>query len=203
MGIPAEKIYLKPNFLQGKTQQPETIDFGKYYLFVGRLETEKGILNLLNAYQNLKSEYPLYIVGSGGLQSVVEQYASDNYKIQYLGQRTREEVIQYMQGAIALIFPSTWYEGFPLTILEAYSQSLPVIGSNIGSVSYAIQNGITGLTYPVGDEKALTQALFFIEANPEKWLALKQRVLENLDDIYFADQNINYLLEIYRSLIEA
>ncbi|ANV86363.1 hypothetical protein AWQ22_02095 [Picosynechococcus sp. PCC 7117] len=202
MGIPAEKIYLKPNFLQGETKWLETIDFGKYYLFVGRLETEKGILNLLNAYQNLKSEYPLYIVGSGSLQSVVEQYASDNHKIQYLGQRTREEVIQYMQGAIALIFPSIWYEGFPLTILEAYSQSLPVIGSNIGSVSYAIQNGITGLTYPAGDEKALKRALLSIENDRKDWIDLKKNILNNLDEIYFVDNNISFLVEIYQRIVK-
>ncbi|WP_148293450.1 glycosyltransferase [Picosynechococcus sp. NKBG15041c] len=80
MGVPEKKIYLKPNFIQPKIQKSKTISFGKYYLFVGRLEEEKGILNLLNAYQDLKSEYPLYIIGSGNLQSIVEKYALENPK---------------------------------------------------------------------------------------------------------------------------
>ncbi|WP_158505997.1 glycosyltransferase [Picosynechococcus sp. NKBG15041c] len=113
----------------------------------------------------------------------------------------REEVIQYMQEAIALIFPSIWYEGFPLTILEAYSQSLPVVGSDIGSVSYAIQDGVTGLTYATGDEGALKQALISIEADPENWLELKKNILNNLDDIYFPEKNIDYLLDIYHYII--
>ena len=108
-----------------------------------------------------------------------------------------------MQEAIALIFPSIWYEGCPLTILEAYSQSLPVVGSDIGSISDIIQDRVTGLTYSASTKENLKQALASIEANPKKWIELKEKVINSLDDICFANQNIDYLLGLYRELVDA
>jgi glycosyltransferase involved in cell wall biosynthesis len=203
IGIPEHKIYIKPNFLANPQPNPKTPEFGKHYLYVGRLVPEKGIHILLEAYQQSNSQYPLIIIGSGELQPLVEEAAKYNPHIQYLGQQPRAIVLEYMRQAIALIFPSIWYEGFPLTILEAYSQSLPVVGSDIGSVSYAIENGVTGLTFPVGDEQALSQIFSSIEADPKKWIELKEKVLDSLSDTYFPNHNIDCLLEIYRNVISS
>ncbi|QCS49041.1 glycosyltransferase [Picosynechococcus sp. PCC 11901] len=202
MEIPAKKIYIKPNFIDDIPKIQHEAKFGEYYLFVGRLSPEKGIHILLEAYQKSNSSYPLVIIGSGELQATVEAAVKANPKIRYLGQQPKEQVKEYMQRAIALIFPSIWYEGFPLTILEAYSQSLPVVCSDIGSVSYAIEDGVTGFTYPAGNEEALKQVLASIEANPENWLGLKNKVLDSLDDIYFSKKNVHYLLRIYQELID-
>ena len=67
--------------------------------------------------------------------------------IEYLGRQPREKVLSLMRDATALIFPSVWYEGFPMTILEAYASGLPVVASDLGSMASIIADKITGLRF--------------------------------------------------------
>lgn len=201
IGIKKEKIHVKPNFIEEKfdrvnKQEPT---FGKYYLFVGRLAPEKGIHLLLDAYQNANLQYPLLIIGSGELEEIVKEASQNNPKIIYVGQQPKDKVYEYMQEAIALVFPSIWYEGFPLTILEAYSQSLPVIVSSLNSVNSAFKNGIISFAYQAEDKKDLSKALILIEADKKEWLDTKKKAMSSLDEIYLPNHNIDYLLKIYNS----
>ena len=63
LDIPENKIYVKPNFIRPTSLPNRKIEFGSYYLFVGRLIEEKGIFPLLKAYELANPEFPLVIVG--------------------------------------------------------------------------------------------------------------------------------------------
>jgi glycosyltransferase involved in cell wall biosynthesis len=52
-----------------------------------------------------------------------------------------------MDGAIALVFPSVWYEGFPVTIAESFARGLPAIASNLGAMSEIVKDQETGLLF--------------------------------------------------------
>jgi glycosyltransferase involved in cell wall biosynthesis len=212
LGIPAEKIFLKPNYVSANPINPvlttnqlhtsEHQQFGSYYLFVGRLVEEKGIRTLLEGYQLSRSGFPLTIAGTGELENIVVEAVGQNPMIRYVGLQTRAQVLELMQGAIALIFPSIWYEGLPVSILEAYSCSLPAIGSNLGAMGHAILPELTGQLFAPADAADLARKITELEANPQKWLSLKQNLKQYVDPAYFADANYHQLMQIYQRTIQ-
>ena len=96
-----------------------------YFLYVGRISKEKGVDIFCKAITELGMKG--IAVGDGDEKGELEkQYPN----IEFPGWKNKSEVKQYMKDARALMFPSRWYEGQPLTILEAQSIGLPVICSN-------------------------------------------------------------------------
>lgn len=100
------------------------------YIYVGRVDKEKGIDFLCNAF--LGGNKKLLVVGDGTeLKNFREKYESEN--ISFTGWVNHDDVLMYMCKAKALIFPSLLYEGAPLTIFEAQSMGLPVIVSKFSN----------------------------------------------------------------------
>lgn len=96
----------------------------KYYLYVGRISKEKGVDLFCQAITELGLKG--IAVGDGDEKEKLErQYPN----IEFTGWKNKDEVKQYMKGAIALIFPSRWYETMGLTVLEALILKTPVIVS--------------------------------------------------------------------------
>lgn len=113
-----------------------------YYLYVGRISKEKGVDLFCQAITELG--YKGVAVGDGDEKQKLE----DNYpNIEFVGWKNKNEVKEYMKNAKALIFPSRWYEGAPLTTIEAFSVGLPCIVSNKCAASEFTQNNINGLLF--------------------------------------------------------
>lgn len=202
LGIPEEKMYLKPNFVERKEVTTQNHEFGSYYLYVGRLTEEKGIHLLLESFQLSESKYPLIVVGDGELKEVVISAAQDNPMIRYEGTQTPQQVKQWMGSAIALLFPSLWYECLPMTILEAYCCSLPVISTDVGVMLNMVQPHKTGLIISPPLSTAMAEAISWIEANAQNWVTLKYNLLKEFNQIYFADSNYKQIINIYQTIIK-
>jgi len=130
LGIPESKTAYLPYFVDIKPPA-RPVKKGDYYLFVGRLSEEKGIIELLEIFKNLP-EKKLKVIGTGPLQKQVEVYKK--YKnIEILGFMKRSNIQPILQRARALIVPSLWYETGPINAIEALVSNTPVIGSGIGS----------------------------------------------------------------------
>jgi glycosyltransferase involved in cell wall biosynthesis len=143
------------NFVPGLHQITPTNTKGTYFLFYGRLSREKGVETLLKAAQ--KAGIRLKVVGTGNLY---EKYVAASYKnIEFLGYKTGRELEGLVKNASFVVVPSEWYENNPLTILEAYSQGKPVIGSAIGGIPEIIEEGKTGFLFEAGNEEQLTKCL--------------------------------------------
>ncbi|MBM4401208.1 MAG: glycosyltransferase, partial [Crenarchaeota archaeon] len=125
-GLDAGKIVVKPNCIQ--SDPGSRPDGGRYALFVGRLSREKGLGTLLEAARKAPS-VPLKIIGIGSLfndlASAVQESRLNN--IELCGFLCQNEILSFMKGARFLIFPSEWYEGFPLTLVESFACGLPVV----------------------------------------------------------------------------
>ena len=78
----------------------------------------------------------------------------------------RAEILQRMKDASVLILPSTWYEGFPMILAEAFAVGLPVIASNLGSMSSVVDHLRTGLHFEPGNASDLVEAVRWLRAHP-------------------------------------
>ena len=140
IGIHRDKIIYKPNSL---TSHVSSNNKRSGYIFVGRLEESKGITVLLDSWLNLDTKYKLCVVGDGYLRNyLIDKYASRN--ITFTGILDRDETLHRISKSKYLIQPSIWYETFGLTMLEAMSVGVPVIGFNIGTRQEFIIDGYNG-----------------------------------------------------------
>ncbi len=194
-GLPAARISVKPNFVDSDPGAGR--GGGGYALFVGRLSTDKGIDTLLRAWKTLGPDIPLKIAGDGPMAPDVRTAAATTSGIEYLGRQTRERVFSLMSDAAFLVFPSIWYEGFPMTIVEAYASALPVVASNLGSMASIVKHGITGLHFSAGDVPDLQSQVRWLQSHPNERQRLRANARQEFTDNYSPDRNYEQLMRIY------
>lgn len=194
-GIPQNKIVVKPNFVQ-QTCDDGTICERKGALFVGRISPEKGVMTLLHSWKNI--DYPLTIAG-GGVTNEMKKLSSKN--VSFLGNVHPEEISKLMRKASFLVMPSEWYEGFPMVLVEAYFNKLPVIASDIGSLSELVLDDVTGYKFIPGDAKSLRQVVNMIIENPDIATTMGNNAFERANKLYNMSENYKTLLNIYNALV--
>ncbi len=194
-GLPEERIAIKPNFLDANPGLGA--GGGGYALFVGRLSEEKGIEPLLQAWQHPDCSLRLRIVGGGPLQSLVEQQAARNSKIEYMGFLPPAEVYQQMQSAEFLVVPSVWYEGLPRTIVESFAVGTPVVVSDLGPMVDLVRSGCGGWRFEVGNSQALAELVGRLCQSPELARAERPAARREYEASFSADANYESLMEIY------
>lgn len=193
-GLPADRIVVKPNWV-GKPLASDHVERSGA-LFVGRLDQQKGIHVLLQAWRGL--DYPLKIIGDGPLANLVR--AAANPRVTYLGRQAPEAVQREMRAARFLVLPSMGYEMFPLTVLEAYANGLPVLCSDLPSLADLVEPGVTGFRFSPGDAEALAGAVHCALSDLPRLEQVGRCARARYDERYTPEANARQLLEIYGSL---
>ncbi len=140
-------------------------------LFVGRLESRKGLGYLIKAYKRVKEEFSnsrLIIVGPGTrLRRKYERQVKRNglEDVVFVGYVAYAELPRYYKTANIFCSPATGRESFGITLLEAMAIGKPIVASDIDGYASLITHGVEGLLVPPKDEKALAQALISLMAN--------------------------------------
>ena len=164
-GLPADKIVVKPNFVYPDPGSRE--GSGEYALFVGRLSPEKGLHTLLKTWTRLQEPVPLTIVGDGPLRAELQEQAG-SAEICFAGWLQRDQIIAAMKRARFLIFPSEYYECFPVTLLEAFACGVPVIASRLGAMEEIVIDGHNGLHFSPGDTGDLAAKVAWAWSHPRE-----------------------------------
>jgi glycosyltransferase involved in cell wall biosynthesis len=200
-GLREAKVYVKSNFLV-PLQEFNSSERELDCIFVGRLANEKGIRTLLAAWELVDEKYNLNIVGKGELESLVKTYAEKYDNIHYLGFQTSDRIKEFLLKSKLLIMPSEWYEGFPITILEAFQCGTPVLASNLGVMQSIIQEGESGWLFEAGNSSQLAEKVDYILSDRENIINLSSYVKSEFDRRYTDDINYKMLEEIYLDIIE-
>jgi glycosyltransferase involved in cell wall biosynthesis len=200
-GLPEERFFVKPNFVFAG-ELPQDSQRERFALFVGRLSEEKGVEILIDAYLQHQLTIPLKIIGDGVLRKSLQEKAAGLAHVTFLGQQDATVVAQMMQRAQFLVFPSIWYEGFPLTIAEAYSCKLPVIASNLGTMSEIVLDGVTGIHFESGNSADLATKIQWAIDHPHILTMMGESAYQIYQTYYTPEVNYHQLIQIYESTID-
>jgi glycosyltransferase involved in cell wall biosynthesis len=151
-----------------------------HVLFAGRLSTEKGILELVQAANGL----PLVVVGDGPLRERV---------VGARGFLPHDELLDEYARAAVVACPSR-REGFGVVCAEAMAHGRAVVATPVGGMRDLVEDGVTGLVVPTGDVAALREALerLLTDAGLRKRLgdAARERVRQTLSSDKWTDETL-------------
>jgi glycosyltransferase involved in cell wall biosynthesis len=159
------------------------------FIFVGRLVKDKGINELISAFDRLSKEISkvkLLLVGYleselDPLSNTTLETIKNNQKIISVGFQT--DVRPYFSISNVLVFPS-YREGFPNVVMQAGAMELPCIVSDINGCNEIITSKINGLIVPVKNQEALLEAMTTLLHDKNLYATLKSNVRKSIVDSY-------------------
>lgn len=194
---PAARVVRVPNGIDIQKRERVEAERMQPLLFVGRLSAEKGAHLFVQAAEEAKAPYT--VVGSGEAEQVLRRMGPNG---RFLGWLDRDGVAEQMRNARALVFPSMWLEGQPLTVLEALGAGLPVIASRRTAAEEMVEHGTTGLHFEYGSIKSLRRSIETLQDD-----RVTQDLSRNAYDTFWEDpptlaKHRNRLLEVYSRMLE-
>ncbi len=201
--LPAERIFVKPNFIPDPGEPVSTPSKSDLILYAGRLATEKGVDILLSAWaRNKLSRFGrLQVVGEGDRRRSLEQQASslglEPPQVVFAGARTAAEIPAIIAQARAMVLPSLYFECFPLNVLEAFANGRPLVASDHGALKELVRDGEVGLTAPPGDVAGLGDALQRLLRDDDLADRLGRQARVEYLTRYTEQENFKRLMQIY------
>jgi glycosyltransferase involved in cell wall biosynthesis len=201
VGVDSRRVTVKPNFVDivEKTSVPLG-ERGNFWVFVGRVSQEKGVLELLEAWRNLP-DTPLVIIGDGPLLAECRRLAGKhNLPVTFTGYLPREQALRHVANARGLVFPSQWFEGMPMVLLEAWALGTPIVAARVGAAASLVDDGVTGLLHDPKDSLALAELVSLLSSDPSLAQRISDAGRRHVELQFSAEANAAQLLTIYREL---
>lgn len=189
-GIPVERFAVVPNCIDPAAMpapSPDAVTAGRSYVaYAGRLSREKGI-DLLFEAARLLPEVEFRVAGQPADGYVLPQIPAN---VRLLGQLDKAQLADLYIGAQAVVVASRWYEGFPLSVIEAMYYAAPVVVPELAGLPEIVDYGKSGLTYPAGSAADLAARLSRLLDDPQGAARIgisgRQRVIDFYNpDIYY------------------
>jgi glycosyltransferase involved in cell wall biosynthesis len=195
LGIPEDRFMIKVNAIPEPINGQER-ERGDHFLYVGRLVPEKGVEVLLDAFA--KTDLPLLIYGAGPLEQKVKEFTKTHQNISYGGAIPQSEVYENMRRCSMLVFPSIWYEGMPITLVEAFASGTPVLASNLGAMATMVADHFDGLHFEAGNSADLAAKLaYWQQLSVDDKKQFSQNARASFDQNYTLAANLASLESIY------
>jgi glycosyltransferase involved in cell wall biosynthesis len=181
---------------------------GPYVLFVGRLASNKGLVELVTAFASLAREdreAHLVLVGAdGGQRGTVESRVQGfglGDRVHLLGHVGDESLLAaaYREATVTAL-PSE-YEAFGLVLLESLAQGTPVVATRVGGIPEFIEDGQSGLLVPPKDAAALAAALHRVWTDPGLARRLGHHGRKETVPRFTWDRVVDRLDAIYREVL--
>lgn len=187
--------YHLQNPIELNQKESVPIEKNQEYLFLGRLSAEKGINLFCQAITELGLKG--YVLGDGYMRNA---YSKKYPNIHFPGWVTGNEKDKLIRRSKALIFPSLWYEGAPLTITEIKSYGIPCIVPDLCSASEEVEHEKDGLIFKSGNLESLKEAITKYENSPIT--EFQNRIKETFDyQKYTIESHCKELQSIYNKIL--
>ncbi len=200
--VARDKLFCVHNGIPDSGVRANSSDDILTIVMVARFHKQKDHATLLRALGGLR-EYPwrLKLVGSGPLLESTRQLAGSlgiADRVDFLGEcRNTPEIL----GQSAIFILSTFYEAFPISILEAMRAGLPIVATDVGGISEAVSHGVNGLLVPPSRDDSMAASLKRLLLDPSLRRTMgdsgRALFLERFTD----KQMVLATLEVYRVLI--
>jgi len=168
------------------------------FLFVGRISAEKGARYFAEGAR-LAGVKAVFVGDGPEAPALREEFP----EAEFLGWKTPDEVRALMHAARALVFPSVWYEGQPLTVYEALAAGTPVVVSDICAGREAVVDGETGLWFKSADAQSLAQALRRLQDDGEARRMARAARARYWADPLTLDRHLDRLADVYAAVRRA
>lgn len=204
-GLPANRVWVKPNFYPGNPMVTPWSDRADCVVFAGRISEEKGLAYLLEAWLAWGADAPeLRILGHGPLRSALESRvrARGCGRVTFLGQVGPAVAEAEIARARLLVLPSIGFEGFPMVLREAFAFGTPAAVSNVGPLPSIVDHGRTGVLFAPGDPRALLETVRSVWGSPGL-RRMGTAARSEFEKRYSEEANHRQLMAIYDHAIEA
>ncbi|WP_287127939.1 glycosyltransferase family 4 protein [Candidatus Cyanaurora vandensis] len=179
---------------------------GRYILFMGRLVPEKRPDLLLQAFQRLSPPgWKLAFVGgvsdTGSYTAQLLDWAVGDPNVVFVGELQGERLAESLRGAGLFVLPSD-VEGLPLALLEAMSELVPVVVSDI-PVHRQLTQGGRGTCFKTGDLGGCADALAWVLAHPQVAQGMARTAQQHVQTHFNWDLITQQTLQVYSQLVES
>lgn len=192
----SSNYYYIPNPIHIKKEKLKNKKDNNYYVYIGRLSKEKGVHLLANVAKELKLK--IIFVGEGECrQDILDIYP----EAIITGWLDKDSVSDYIKKARAMIFPSLWYEGMPLSVLECLANGVPVIVTDTCAAREVIFNDKNGYLFKNGNKDDLKEKINRLNDN-NKLEKLSQGAYESFwENDYSLEAHLNKLIDTYNNIL--
>ena len=179
-GYDADRIVVIPNFLESLNET--SFKEGTYVAYSGRLSSEKGI-DLIMEVARKHPEIPFKFAGEARDSEILNHVPSN---CELLGYLSGDALKEFYRNAAFFVMASKWYEGFPMSILEAAQYGKCVIGPDHGGFTEIIGKGdeAIGLLFTPGDTDDLEQKITQLYNDQQEIKLLGKRAFNKLTEEY-------------------
>jgi glycosyltransferase involved in cell wall biosynthesis len=200
--IPDSKIILTNYFSRFNPIYPFKAKDPPYkILWVGRICKTKGLTYFLELAKSIKNKSPdlfsFEVIGDG-----IDRKNLDFSNVVFHGWQSKTQIIQHFRECFLLVFTSIYPEAYGIVGIEALSQGVPVLAFDVGGVKDWLENGVTGFLFNKKNILKMEETVFYLTENPEKYLELRQSILEKQRNKNSITTHLNQLKYIYTQIIK-
>ncbi len=200
-GLPRGSVRVIPNGVSDVPLEPLPRPADGLILgSIGRLESQKGYDVLVRALSSLP-EVTVVLVGDGSERESLERLARElgvSERVVFAG--WSDEARRHLTTFDLFVLPSR-FEALPLVVIEAMLAELPVVASDVGSVSEVVEDGVTGLLVTPNDSVALAGALGSLVADSQRRRELGKRGRARAVERFDADAMVRAYERLYDELV--
>lgn len=214
VSLPIEAIRVIPNpispaLLRDALEQPGIEATKPVVLYTGRIELNKGSLELLKSVNLVAASFPEveYVIAGGRHNSIDDQtleraltVANTREHVRLLGHVPWHQLAGWYRRATVFVMPSR-YETFGISVIEAMAFGVPVVAANVGGLPEIVQDGVTGILVPPKDPDALAEAVIHLLRDPELRRRLGSAARGRVLTEYRIERVVEQTLKVYERVL--